>query len=758
MNSKDNITNGFNELLGDITNELNSSKSSKPSNKVEPQDNTQKGTIIFDTVKSEKATTTNVVPDSSDSDVKKYNFVDASSAKSTEPIKAEAQSPRVNQNAAPSSTEVSTPHEIPFQEFHTESTSTSAGNGNKPTKKPPETMSKREEKTTAKNTSKNTKKKRKNKKYGILGSLFKFLLYIIFVVIVSVLLARYIIGVGNDMFAFVKDTYEFSETTYSVKGDTDNSFKVTSSELSGNKFSFKVKFEREFTDREENSMDASVTLINTADNSVAHNYGKFRDCILNETEISIDLSDATMGPGDYLLKLSVNTENGISYIVDFTFSKKVVDIEIEKDASTGDIAKILKKKGIINHPFAFNLYTSFKKGRSASLGEGFVEGTHQLYNGMAYDDIIYAISPRKTYTRSIVKLTFPEGATVDEIIDILIKGGVQNTKEDYIDAINNYDFNYKFIDQLEENGLPYGRVYRLEGYLFPDTYEFYSDASPATVINKFLANFDSKFDDSFYDEAKEMGYTVDEIIRIASLIEMEAGYADDRENISSVFHNRIKSMRGNGAVRFNLLQSDATTDYNSINLDSELNYSKDNKTVSFTIDLSKYNLIDANYYFNYTINTGSTRSVALIHLKKETSESGAVSYKITSKTASDDPVKGAAGNNLQLTVNNASIDGTVFKCELGLKHSFDDAAFKSVNKKLNLFRTEYNTYLTQGIMPSAISNPGYDAITAALYPNSTKYYYFVADKTGKSHFTSTNDEHNAKIRELQRNNMSVTTN
>ena len=63
-------------------------------------------------------------------------------------------------------------------------------------------------------------------------------------------------------------------------------------------------------------------------------------------------------------------------------------------------------------------------------------------------------------------------------------------RETYVDVINNYDFDYWFVDELEESGIPEGRYYRLDGYLFPDTYEFYNSSSEVHVIDKLLARFD----------------------------------------------------------------------------------------------------------------------------------------------------------------------------------------------------------------------------------------------------------------------------
>lgn len=597
-------------------------------------------------------------------------------------------------------------------------------------------------------------KKVKSKKYSVGGSLIKFIIYVVFVAAVSVIAAKYIIGIGNDMFAFVKDTYEIKETAYSTTGDTDNSLDVSQIKVSGNRLTFVCKINKAVSESERNSLQSEITLINAVDNSLLHSFGKFNDYILDEKKISLDLANANMTGGNYVLKISARMENSVVLNAEITVNKKNETITVPENATTQEVAKILKSNKIIDYPFAFNLYASFKKNKSGSAyGSGYISGVYDISPDTNYDDLLDLLSERAS-TRKIVKLTFPEGSTVDEIIDILIKGGVKNTREEYIDVINNYDFDYDFVRLLDESELSSERVYRLEGYLFPDTYEFYSDASPETVINKFLENFNLKFDKSFYSEAEKLGMTVDEIITIASLVEMEAGNAEDRDDIASVFHNRLNSVKNGNTIKYEYLQSDATTDYASYNISSAVSINKKGTGGSFNVDFSNYNLIDGSYYFNFNITTEKTRSLALLYVDKSTDANGNAVYKLGNVNVSN-TARTDSENDLTLTITKSDITNSTLRCEFKLNHNYSADVLKKFPRKLNLFRTAYNTYLTKGIMPSAISNPGYDSITSALYPHTTGYYYFVADKTGKSHFTSSNEEHEAKQKELANNNMAV---
>ena len=621
-----------------------------------------------------------------------------------------------------------------------------------------------------------TKKRRQKKRVGCFIGASKFILYIAFVIVASIFISKYIIGAGNDIFAFVKDSYNYTDTVYSTKGDTTNSLRKTETSLKGDKFEFEYAFATPLSDDEKNALDASVVVVNASTNSIVHNYGKFTQDVLDGKSISLDMSNADMLNGEYILRFTVGTGNSVFYITEFTFSRKPVNITVDEDASTSDIAKLLKKNGLIDYPSAFNLYARLKKGENKSLGTTYVAGDHMLYHGMDYDELLYALSP-KINVRSIVKLTFPEGSTVDDIINILIKGGVKNSKEDYIRVMENYgEFDYRFIDLLEKQGLDKGRVYSLEGYLFPDTYEFYTDSSPEAVIDKFLANFDVKFDDSFYDEAEKLGLTVDEVVRIASLVESEAGNPDDKGNISSVFHNRLKNP---GA--FPRLESDATADYASYNLKSALkitefkcsecdkkeskqhtkcsecgnvNSYKEYKCASFTVNLSNYDLVDSDYYISFSVSTDTTRASSNIYLSKKTEGDNSV-YTVTNKNVTLKPELGDVG----MVITEATIDKNgVLTCEVMLDHGFNTEDFLKFPMRLNLFRTEYDTYNTNGLMPGAVSNPGYESIIAALYPNTTNYYFFVADSSGNSHFASTLDQHNQNIANLVRNGKAVSAN
>ena len=138
---------------------------------------------------------------------------------------------------------------------------------------------------------------------------------------------------------------------------------------------------------------------------------------------------------------------------------------------------------------------------------------------------------------NIVKVTIPEGYSVAQIFDLLVKKGICTTTDLLYETMRAYDFSYyPLVSQINENE---NRCFRLEGYLYPDTYEFYRLSRPQDVIGKFLRNAEVKLTEEDRKKAEELGYTVDEILTIASLIEKEVGDPKIMPFVSSVIHNRL---------------------------------------------------------------------------------------------------------------------------------------------------------------------------------------------------------------------------
>ena len=231
----------------------------------------------------------------------------------------------------------------------------------------------------------------------------------------------------------------------------------------------------------------------------------------------------------------------------FVKSDEAVTVVIEEDMTATDVAQMLYENGIIKYPTVYELFIRLKEEST-----DYLVGEYEISPSMNYGDINDAF----TYVANIkeqVSITVPEGYTVDQIIDLLVKNGV-GTRDGFVSAINEYEYDYRFMEGLDK--LDPERKYRLEGYLFPDTYYFFKDMSEIDAINKFLVNFDRKVPDEYYERADVLGMTMDELITLASMIQAEGRSLTDFENISSVFHNRLANPRS-----FPKMQSDATLQY-----------------------------------------------------------------------------------------------------------------------------------------------------------------------------------------------------
>lgn len=154
-------------------------------------------------------------------------------------------------------------------------------------------------------------------------------------------------------------------------------------------------------------------------------------------------------------------------------------------------------------------------------------------------------------TSNVVTVMFPEGSTVSQIAELLEKNGVCSASEFMAEANNPMNLEgFSFSVPNPEN-----RAFLLEGYLFPDTYEFYRNESASTAIKRFLKNTESKLTAEIRSECEKLGFTLDEILTLASIIQEEAGNPSEMGKVSSVLHNRLQSKK------YPRLQCDVATFY-----------------------------------------------------------------------------------------------------------------------------------------------------------------------------------------------------
>jgi UPF0755 protein len=218
-----------------------------------------------------------------------------------------------------------------------------------------------------------------------------------------------------------------------------------------------------------------------------------------------------------------------SDILGFGGADKLVIITVPRGFTVEEVTENLRDLGLIKYKSLFKLYSKYSHSE-----ETIVPGTYELNLSYDYRAIVYGMSA-KSGARVTTDVVFPEGYTMAQMFKKLDDAGVCSA-DDLWEVATNTEFDYKFLEGTEK-----GSRYRLEGFLFPDTYTFWYGDSASRVLRKMLDGFDNHFQAEWYTKAEELGYTPREIVIIASIIEREAGAESDRAKIASVIYNRLNS-------------------------------------------------------------------------------------------------------------------------------------------------------------------------------------------------------------------------
>ena len=225
--------------------------------------------------------------------------------------------------------------------------------------------------------------------------------------------------------------------------------------------------------------------------------------------------------------------------------KVTATIVVDDENDFGSVVDQLKDNDIIKYKGLFRLFSALSGG-----SDKIAQGSYLVDTDMDYRAILNSLGSGSS-SRVEVSVTIQEGLTVRQIFELLEKEGV-STVEKLNDMAANHDYAFSFLEDI-----PLGDPNRLEGYLFPDTYNFYMGEDPKYVINKMLVNFDSKVDDSMRQKIADKGYTIQELLAVASMIEKETD-GTDRTTIASVIYNRLNNP---GAGTTGHLNIDATIQY-----------------------------------------------------------------------------------------------------------------------------------------------------------------------------------------------------
>lgn len=233
-------------------------------------------------------------------------------------------------------------------------------------------------------------------------------------------------------------------------------------------------------------------------------------------------------------------------------------IVIPENATTLEVSQMLFENDIIKSAKAFELF--------ANLGDEkyFVVGEHFVRPNMPYEALLDELTkvPTEEMGESI-SITFPEGITLIDAANLLEEKHICDA-EDFIFYFNSGGFGVDFEQRLPSDSSL--KFQKMEGYLFPDTYLFYENSKPEQVCQKIYYNFDTKMKGEFtaegktyenrYERMEELGLTLDELITISSIVQMEAANVKDMNDVAAVFRNRIDNKD-----IFPKLESDPTSNY-----------------------------------------------------------------------------------------------------------------------------------------------------------------------------------------------------
>ncbi|MBO6230829.1 MAG: endolytic transglycosylase MltG [Ruminiclostridium sp.] len=272
----------------------------------------------------------------------------------------------------------------------------------------------------------------------------------------------------------------------------------------------------------------------------------------------------------------------VKWALDFTgvaSTEFQLDVTIPDDANIDTVAAILSENNIISDAKFFKFYSEFAdKLKKDETPAEFIGGKYTVSSTMSYSTLL-SILRTKESVRKTISVRIVEGMTAHDIAVLLEENNVCFA-EDFEKYYKNIQNNYDFERRVKENSLKFNQ---LEGYLFPDTYEFYvvnemenggkpekgqtveeayektkkaSEENAMEAARKMYSNFNSKITRSMYKKMGEMHFTLDDTIALASMVQKEAASEEDMGNVASVFLNRIRN-----SGEFPYLQSDVTVLY-----------------------------------------------------------------------------------------------------------------------------------------------------------------------------------------------------
>ncbi len=281
---------------------------------------------------------------------------------------------------------------------------------------------------------------------------------------------------------------------------------------------------------------------------------------LNKTTIRI-LS--LIGVLIFLIIIALIYINSLSVAIEPN-NDEVIFVEIPRGSITSDIASILKEKNLIKSEIYFEI-------RIKNLGydSQLKAGAYELSKDMDVDLIIKKLVDGNNKIES-VRFTIPEGYTIEQIADKLSEQGLVE-KERFIQLAKEGNFDFEFLNDIPDD---IDIKYKLEGYLFPETYEIRVGATEEEFIEKMLSQFEEEWKTEWDIVIEKNGLTMHQIVTLASIIEREVRVDDERPIVSGVFYNRLEdywNLESCATVQYVLDKQKESLTYDDLEIDDPYN-------------------------------------------------------------------------------------------------------------------------------------------------------------------------------------------
>lgn len=211
-------------------------------------------------------------------------------------------------------------------------------------------------------------------------------------------------------------------------------------------------------------------------------------------------------------------------------SSEEITVELEKGMGAYSVATVLAENGIVKNELFFKLYAKQNPIDNLQYGE------FTLREDMSYEEIVKELTTAKDL-RETVSVTVFEGSSIVRISKIVEAAGFC-TAQEFIDTVENTDWSqFKFYQYVEDD---VNKPFKMEGFLYPETYDFYPEATAYEIAEKMLSHFDNLITDEMYAQMEQQGFTLQDVVTIASYVEEEAGDPINQPDVAAVFLNRLK--------------------------------------------------------------------------------------------------------------------------------------------------------------------------------------------------------------------------